>query len=89
MEKPKLITPTRTRKHLATTLQLMDMNEAELTWVTNHFGHSKDVHYQWYRQEDATIELTKIAKVLCAVDDGKSVKNKQIDEVNEEFTNEN
>ena len=62
----------------------MDMNDAELTWVTNHFGHTKDVHRQWYRQEDATIELTKVAKVLCAVDDGKSVRNKRIDDFDEE-----
>lgn len=40
LEQPKL-TPTRTRKVLATTLQLMDMNDAELTWVTNHFGHNR------------------------------------------------
>ena len=81
LKKPKLLTPTRTRKFLATLLQLMDMNDAELTWLTNHFGHTKDVHFQWYRKEDATLELTKVAKVLMAVDDGQSVKNKMIDQI--------
>ena len=81
LEKPKLITPTRTRKYLATMLQLLDMNDAELTWLTNHFGHSKDVHHQWYRQEESTIELTKVARVLCAVDEGKTIKNKKIDQI--------
>lgn len=61
--KPHLITPPRMRKLLATVLQRMDMMEAELTWVTNHMGHTKDVHFAWYRKEDATIELTKIAKI--------------------------
>ena len=42
LKKPKLITPTRTRKYLATLLQLLDMSDAELTWVTNHMGHTKD-----------------------------------------------
>ena len=83
LQKPKLITPTRTRKYLATLLQLMDLTEAELTWLTNHFGHCKNTHFQWYRKEDATIELTKVAKVLSAVDDGKNVKNKKIDEIQE------
>ena len=83
LKKPNLITPTRTRKFLATLLQLMDMNEAELSWVTNHFGHTKSVHFQWYRKEDATVELTKVAKVLVAIDDGKNVKNKKIDEIGE------
>ena len=86
LEKPQLITPTRTRKFLATLLQLMDMNDAELTWLTNHFGHCKNTHFQWYRKEDATIELTKVAKVLVAVDNGKSVKNKKIDDVGETCT---
>lgn len=30
-----------------------------------------------------TIELTKVAKVLCAVDEGRSVKNKIIDDFDE------
>nr|XP_047143992.1 uncharacterized protein LOC124817685 [Hydra vulgaris] len=84
LQQPRLITPTRTRKLLATMMQLLDMNNAELTWLTNHFGHTKDVHMNWYRKEDATIELTKVAKVLVAIDDGKSVKNKKIDEVLDE-----
>lgn len=49
LQKPTLITPTRTRKLLATMLQLLDMTDAELTWVTNHFGHTKNVHFAWYR----------------------------------------
>ena len=78
---PKLLTPTRTRKYLSTILQLLDMTESELTWVTNHLGHTKDIQKGWYRQEDSTIELTKIAKVLVAIDNGDSrdVQNKKID----------
>ena len=81
LRKPQLITPTRTRKLLATMLQLLDMNDAELTWLTNHFGHTKGVHKGWYRKEDSTIELTKVARVLVAVDGGEVIKNKRIDDV--------
>ena len=84
LQKPQLITPTRTRKFLAMLLQLMDLNDAEMTWLTNHFGYCKNVHFQWYRKEDATIELTKVAKVLVAVDDGKNLKNKKIDDITAE-----
>ena len=78
---PKLLTPTRTRKYLSTILQLLDMTESEMTWVTNHLGHTKDIHKGWYRQEDSTIVLTKIAKVLVAINNGDShdVQNKKID----------
>ena len=81
LRKPNLLTPTRTRKFLATVLQLLDLSEAELTWITNHLGHTEDVHKGWYRKEDATTELKKVAKVLVAIDAGetRSIQNKKID----------
>ena len=87
LEKPHLITPTRTRTFLATVLQLLDMTDAELTWITNHFGHSKDVHFSWYTKEESTVELTKMAKLLVTVDKGKKVKNQKIDVLNTSETN--
>ena len=81
LENPELLTPTRTRKYLATMLQLLDMSEAELTWITNHLGHTKDTHLAWYRKESSTIELTKMAKVLTAVDQGENLKKRKIDEL--------
>ena len=83
LKKPELITSTRIRKELATTLQLLDMNEAELTWVTNHRGHSVNVHRRWYRQEESTMELTKVAKVLSAKDDGINFQNEKMDDLDE------
>ena len=50
LEKPKLITPTRTRKFLATLLQLMNLTDGEINWVTSHMGHTRGVHFQWYRK---------------------------------------
>ena len=66
---------------MATVFQVLNMNEAELTWVTNHLGHTADVHKRWYRQEESTVELTKIAQLLVARDEGKNFKNKKINEV--------
>ena len=81
LSKPSLLTPTRTRKFLATTLQLLDLTDGEITWVTNHMGHTRNVHFSWYRREESTIELTKIAKLLLAVDSDESLKNKKIDDL--------
>ena len=50
LQEPKLITPTRTRKFLATMLQLLDLNDGEMNWVTSHMGHTKNVHFAWYRK---------------------------------------
>ena len=79
LKKPKLVTSTRTTKWLATIMQLLHLSNGELTWLTNHMEHTKDVQIAWYRKEDATIELTKVAKVLSAIDEGEDVGNKNID----------
>ena len=83
LDKPKLITPTRNRKLLATCMQLLDMTDAQLSWITDHMGHTKDIHKQWYRQEESTIELTKVANVLLAIDRNENLTNKKIDELNQ------
>ena len=41
-------------------MQLLDLSNGELTRLTNHMGHTKDVHMAWYRKEDAITELTKV-----------------------------
>ena len=66
------------------------MSESELTWVTNHFGHTKKIHRNWYRREDATIELTKIAKVLLVVDshESRNMQSKRIDDLLKEVPGE-
>lgn len=83
MEKPKLVTPTRTRKHVACMMQLLDMTEGELTWLTSHMGHTNNIHKNWYRKEDSTIELTKVARTLMSVDshNREHLQNKKIDEL--------
>lgn len=83
LEKPKLITPTRTRKSVSTMMQLLDLSDGELTWITNHMGHTKDVQRNWYRKEDSTLELTKVARALMQVDIGsrEDLQNKRIDDL--------
>ena len=77
---PELLTPTRTQTFLSTLLQLLDMPDGELTWVRNHMGRTKDTHFAWYRKELSTIELTEMARILRAVDEGKNIKKKKIDD---------
>jgi len=66
---------------MATVLQLLDMTNAELEWVTEYLGHTADVHKNWYRQEASTVELTKVAKVLMAKDQNFNFKNKKMKEI--------
>lgn len=70
LEKPELITSTRLRKYIATVSQVLDLDERELGWLARHMGHNIDIHKEYYRLHDSTIELAKISKILTAVDQG-------------------
>jgi hypothetical protein len=49
---------------------MLNLNEGELEWLSNHLGHSVDVHQEFYRNQESTVELGKVAKMLIAVDNG-------------------
>ena len=41
--------------------------------------HSKNVHFDWYRKEDATIELNKVVKVFSVIVEDKDITNEKTD----------
>lgn len=63
---------------MAAVLQLLDMNNAEFERITEHLGHTQDVHKAWYLQEASTVELTKVAKTLIAKDVGVEFTNRKM-----------
>ena len=70
LKKPELKISTKVRKGLAAVCNLLELTE--------HLGHTKDGHNNWYRQEASTVELTHIVQLLLAKDrSGESFKNKK------------
>lgn len=67
-ENPELLRSTKLRKHVATLCQLLDLNEQELEQVARFMGHDIRVHRDFYRQTDKTFQMTKISKLLFAMD---------------------
>ena len=59
------------------------MNDVELTSVSNHLGHSVNIHKHWYCQEESTVELTKVPKILITKDDGINLSNKRMTDITE------
>jgi len=59
------------------------LDGTELSWLTRHLGHSRAVHFQYYRGQEQAIELTKIAKLLFAVEKGSMDKfrGRTLDEI--------
>lgn len=48
-KQPELLTSTKFRKHVATTLQLMAMEDDEMEQIATFMGHTKKTHTEFYR----------------------------------------
>ncbi|KAL1492521.1 hypothetical protein ABEB36_010762 [Hypothenemus hampei] len=70
-QKPHLLTSTRFRKHIATTLQLMDMMPNEIEQVATFMGHTKKTHEEFYRLPQDIFQTAKVAKVLLLLEKGR------------------
>ncbi|KAJ8043557.1 hypothetical protein HOLleu_10700 [Holothuria leucospilota] len=71
LKEPEKIKSTNMRKYVATISQLLSMDNNELDWLARHLGHDINIHRQFYRLHESSLELTKVAKLLMLTDDGK------------------
>lgn len=74
LKKPELVTSTKCRKYNATITQLLDLGPTQVELLANHMGHSVNIHKEHYRLQESTIEITKVGKLLLAVDKGVNLK---------------
>ncbi|XP_038073460.1 uncharacterized protein LOC119741677 isoform X2 [Patiria miniata] len=83
LQKPHLIRTTKMRKYTATVSQILNLKDSQLDWLADHLGHSINVHRDYYRLSAPTIELTKVAKLMLAIDSGNVGKfvGKSLDEI--------
>uniref|UniRef100_A0A6P7GWY7 Uncharacterized protein LOC114347491 n=1 Tax=Diabrotica virgifera virgifera TaxID=50390 RepID=A0A6P7GWY7_DIAVI len=83
-QNPELLSSTKFRKHIATTLQLMTMDDNELEQVATFMGHTKKTHTEFYRLPQDIYQTAKVAKVLMILErgKGKELKGKSLDEIN-------
>lgn len=83
VKRPDLITSTKLRKTVATSIQHLDMSEAEIRWMADHLGHSMEVHKKHYRLSEGTVEVTKVAKILMACEQGnlQTFRNRKAEEI--------
>lgn len=74
MENPDAMKSTKLRKYVAKVSQIIDLSESELEWLARHMGHDLAVHREYYRLHDHTLELSKVSRLLLAVDEGNAAK---------------
>ena len=60
------------RKYVATISQLVDMNETEMGWLAKHLGHDLQIHKDFYRMQDSTLEMAVVGNLLMAIDEGRA-----------------
>lgn len=63
---------------------MLSLNEGEQQLLSTHLAHTHKVHNQFYKQQEATLSLAKVSRVLCAVESGKvsDFANKSLDDIN-------
>ena len=72
LENGNVITSTSMRKYVATVSQLVDMNQSEMEWLAQHMGHDVQVHKDYYRLPQTTLELAVVGNLLMAIDEGRA-----------------
>ncbi|XP_054286882.1 titin homolog [Macrosteles quadrilineatus] len=84
LQKPHLITSTKLRKYIATVTQVVNLTENESDWLARHLGHNIRVHREYYRMQESAVELTKVSRLLLAVDEGRisEFSGQKLDEIN-------
>jgi hypothetical protein len=51
-------------------LQVFDLSDGELEWLSNHLGHNLEVHKDTYRLHGHAVEISKVSRIQLAIESG-------------------
>ena len=54
--------------------KVISLTSGEMEWLCNHLGHNVEINRNYYRQHPGIVEITKMSKLLTAVDRGQISK---------------
>ncbi|KAG5870391.1 hypothetical protein JTB14_037704 [Gonioctena quinquepunctata] len=83
IENIEAITATCLRKHIATIAQLISMGDNDLEQLSNHLGHEKATHLNFYRKTDDKLQIAEVSELLLFMEN-KSVgeyRGKSLEEI--------
>lgn len=79
---PENITSTKLRKHIATVSQLLNLQTHELDQLASFMGHDIEVHREFYRLPEETLQMAKVSRILFALQGGMGkYKGKSLDDI--------
>ncbi|XP_031174403.1 uncharacterized protein LOC116063546 [Sander lucioperca] len=88
-KEPENITSTKLRKHVATVSQLLNLQTNELDQLASFMGHNIEVHREFYRLPEETLQMAKVSKLLFALQDGiGKFKGKSLEEITPNINSE-
>ncbi|XP_038588945.1 uncharacterized protein LOC119914037 [Micropterus salmoides] len=88
-EHPENITSTKLRKHVATVSQLLNLQTHELDQLATFMGHDIQVHRDFYRLPEETLQMAKISRLLFALQGGISkFKGKSLEDITPNINSE-
>ena len=63
-------------------MQVLDLQETEVEQLCHHMGHNIKVHRHFYRLPEDALEITKVGKLLYAIEQGvDKYKGRKLDEI--------
>jgi hypothetical protein len=51
--------------------QIVNLTSGEQEWLSNHLGHEVHIDKDYYRTNDAVLEIAKISRLLMVAESGK------------------
>ncbi|XP_060595226.1 uncharacterized protein LOC132749488 [Ruditapes philippinarum] len=86
LKHPKSVTSTSLRKQLATMSQVLNLDNNDQDILARFTGHDLNVHRDFDRLPQSTLEVAKVSKVLHALNIGSldSIKGKNFDDIDAE-----
>ena len=80
---PENLTSTQLRKQVATLSQILSLRGNELDVLAGFMGHDLNVHREYYRLPESTIQTAKVSKILLLAEKGSigDFSHKSLDEI--------
>ncbi|KAL7872896.1 hypothetical protein AOLI_G00119670 [Acnodon oligacanthus] len=71
---PEQLRSTSFSRHIATLTQVLSLKNQELEKLAKFIGHDISVRKEYYRQPEATARLTKLCKLILAIEKGTAAQ---------------
>lgn len=77
-QEPQTLRCTKLRKHVATTCQILHLDEHDQEQLATFLGHDLRVHKEFYRLPSGALQLARLSKIFTLMDRGQITAGKNL-----------